>query len=379
MPVTTFSAHAPSGADDCWHMAPGFTGVAATPSGAFVVGACGVRLRIVGDRVEATSTPVVTMSMGGYGSCRAHRMHWSVAASSDRAAALIATPRCGPDPNAVWPNELERFDGRRWVRSTLKLGAPHDADVFAVSASPDGQLWAIVSGDDWHGPPANAVVRIDGSTIRELRPAIAPDLLRLIERAHADPASASALPNVVPYEHYAALAPVSVEEVWVAGALRQFVARNDEGRGEPSQHVAGAIWHRAADGTWSQRRVDDPELAAIAVGGDGTVVAGGGRIHRRSADGTWGELDGAPSHGITSVWVGGRDDVWLASACADERCRAPLVLHHDGTSLRRVALEPATTDASATPTAALASTPGGPVWLATATAVWRLDRPGRPR
>lgn len=380
VPVTTFAAVAPVAADDCWHLFPGFTAVAATPEGAFVVGACGVRLRLVGTRVEKQPTPVVNMSMGMMGSCRAHRMHWAISATSERAAALLASPRCGPDPSAVWANELERFDGTRWSTARVKLGAsdPHESDAFDLSLAGDGALWLVVRGDDWHGPPDNAIVRVEGGRAIESRLAIAPELRRLLAQVHADPAAASQLPPVVPYEHYAALAAVSRDEVWVAGGRKAYVSGAATGVGEPARADGAVVWHLAPGGTWHDHVVNDGGLTTVAVGADGTVVAAGTEVHRRSPTGAWETLAPAPESEATSVWVGARDDVWVAFPCRREGCVGATVLHHDGTSFQRVPLDaPPGGPLPDARSAHLASHPGGPVWLVTDVAVWRLERPGK--
>lgn len=156
--------------EECLHIFPGFTELAATPRGAWIVGACGVRLRYLDAKLERHTVPSRAMTVMMGVSCPAHRMHWSIWAASDEEAFALGSPRCGPDPSAVWSNELERFDGKRWMPVRAKFGAgdPHESDAFKIGGA-EGTIYVIVEGDSWHGPPDNAIVRLAGTRVEERR------------------------------------------------------------------------------------------------------------------------------------------------------------------------------------------------------------------
>jgi hypothetical protein len=127
----------------CAHWATGFTAIAPFAHGVWVVGSCGVRVRIDGGRLERFSTPVEKRPVLFSGECVAHVMHWSVAARSRSEAWILASPRCGADPNAVWPNELERFDGKRWRKSYSSFGVASGKPTGASMRTSTSQLRLI--------------------------------------------------------------------------------------------------------------------------------------------------------------------------------------------------------------------------------------------
>lgn len=379
-PVLTYPELAPQ--EECLHIFPGFVEIAATSRGVWVLGACGVRARYMDGKLERFATKVEQRTVMPGASCTAHRMHWSISASSDAEAFLLGSPRCGPDPSAVWQNELERFDGTRWThaRATFGAGNPHESDAFRL-ATKDGALYAVVSGDSWHGPPDNALVRVTGTRVEELRSGLGAANRALLDAAHRDPVKHhAAIPNAMPYEDYEHLVASKADELWVAGALREYVQQNADGHGEPEKHVAGAVWHLAA-GQWSEHRIDDEHLRAIAVAPDGTVFVGG--------DGLWRMQSGATSferlssgwaiaelgYGVGSIVALGAGDMWAALGCGAADCAGPVVVHYGGGVLRRVEVAfpdgaPEAGRLSRDPR--IDAKPGGPIWLLGEQVLWKL-------
>lgn len=368
--------------EECLHLFPGFTELSATPRGAWVVGACGVRLRYLDAKLERHTVPARAMTVMMGVSCPAHRMHWSIWAASDEEAFALGSPRCGPDPSAVWPNELERFDGRRWMPIRAKFGAgdPHESDAFELGGA-EGTIYVIVEGDSWHGPPDNAVVRLAGTRVEELRSALGAENRKLLELARANPEKhAAAVPNVIPYDDYEALVATSRDAVWVVGARRHYVGRNADGHGEPEKYVSGAVW-QASKEAWSEYPIADEYLRAISVAPDGTVfVAGDGLWRKKPAARSFERLEGGWAlpelgYGAQSVVARAADDVWIALGCGADACEGPIVLHHDGKALRRVDKawsKSAPEEAKTTRRPRLDAKPGGPVWLLSEQQLWKL-------
>ncbi len=368
--------------EECLHIFPGFTELAATPRGAWVVGACGVRLRYLDAKLERHTVPSRAMTVMMGVSCPAHRMYWSIWAASDEEAFVLGSPRCGPDPSAVWPNELERFDGRRWMPIRAKFGAgdPHESDAFEIGGA-EGMIYVLVQGDSWHGPPDHAVVRLAGTRVEERRSALGATNRKLLELARADPEKhAAAIPNVIPYDDYQALVATSRDEVWVVGARRQYVGRNAEGHGEPEKYVSGAVWQESK-GVWSEYPIADEYLRAISVAPDGTVFVAGDGLWRKKPDSkSFQRLESewaVPElgYGAQSVVARAADDVWIALGCGGDTCEGPIVLHHDGKALRRVDKawsKAAPEEARASRRPRLDAKPGGPVWLLGEQQLWKL-------
>ena len=370
-PVVTYEGLKPK--EECLHPFPGFAALDATAKAVWLVGACGVRGRFMNGQLERfpTKTKDMMVMPGAY--CPAHIMHWSVWGASDNDAYLLCSPRCGPDPNAVWPNELHHFDGKAWKSIAVSLSDPHQADIYQLSGA-NNALWAIIQGDDWSRPPDHSILRIEGSQTREVKAALSDEHRKVLSA----PASPTQIPNEVPYEEYRAIAAVSADEVWVAGTLRQWVQENEDGMGEPNRLVHGALWHYS-DGAWSEFHLDGvPE--AIAVAPDGTVWVGG--------DGLWvkrpqqepeliaSEASDSPlGDGVESLALTSNDDVWIALGCSQEDCKGPWVLHFDGTNLRRVESTlpeglPENNRLSREPRIKIQ--PEGQVWLMSEFLVWKL-------
>jgi hypothetical protein len=380
--LTTYREVAPN--DECLHVFPGFIDLAATAKGAFVVGACGVRLRFEGTKPERFATPTKTMTILPGFTCQAHRLHWSIWAPSHDEAFVLGTPRCGPDPSAVWPNELERFDGKRWmpIRATFGAGDPHESDAARIDGA-EGTLYAIVAGDPWHGPPDNAITRLAGTRVEELRSALGQPMRALLARAHADPtANAAALPNEIPYEGYGAIEVLGRDHAWVAGGLHQYVQRNQDGHGEPVRLVSGTVWELRGK-VAAEYRVDDESLSGIAVAPDGTVFAvGDGLWRKRPSDAGFERIARGWNidelgWGAKSVVAPRADDVWIALGCGGADCAGPIVVHYDGAQLTRVEVAwPANApdDGRGSRWPRVDAVGDGPVWLMGEQLVWRLSR-----
>lgn len=371
-PVLGYDDVAPK--EDCLSLGlhPGFGAIAATPGGVWVVGNCGVRVRLLGGKLERHSLPSVQKSLFG-GTCTSHRVHWSVWADSDSEAFLLSSPRCGPDPNAVWPNELERWDGRRWTPVRLRRSAKDHTDVLLLTGH-GTSLYAVVEGDGWFGPPDNAIVSIRGTSVAEARSGLG--AMRLLLESGSD----TPKPPVIPYEHYDCLVAPSADELWVAGELREYVSSTESTPGQPERHVAGAVWHAKA-GQWVVHRLAEGPIHAIDVAPDGTVFAAG--------DGLWRGRAGGPFERLASGWnteelgygaqglvARSSNDVWVSMGCTADDCEGPIVLHYDGASLDRVGIDlpQDASRAKSTRRTRLAGAAGGPLWLLGENQLWRLGK-----
>jgi hypothetical protein len=355
------------------HPFPGFSALGAGPTTAFVAGECGVRLRVTGSKVERDATPRPRMRFLPDGKCSAHIWHVSVAAWGDRSAALLSTPRCGADPNQIWSNALEVYDGSRWRKSPLEFGTgAHESDAEVIGAGRDGTVYALVQNDTWHGPPDDTVVRVEGRKAVAVRSGMSVEARRRLSTPHVTPGKENQLADGVSLEHYKALAVASRDDVWITG-VRSRVGGDREPSGNGGSSL---VWHFDG-GSWTETTLEGADLATIAVGSDGTVVATGDSLHRRRPGEGWEVLPLPPKTGTAAVWVGAADDVWIAYACDGTGCDRPVVLHHDGKRFQRVQVEAFAkgSDEEAGPVLFLASAAGAPVWLASKRALWRLDRP----
>jgi hypothetical protein len=376
--MVSYSELAPK--EECLHVFPGFVDIEATPRGVWLLGGCGVRVRIRDGKLERFPTVKEEVPVMANFTCTAHRMHWSIWAPGEEQAFLLGSPRCGGDPNAVWGNDLERFDGKRWTPVKAKFGAgnAHESDAFKLSGA-DGVVYAIVEGDAWHGPPDNAIASFDGKRVEELVSGLGAKNRKLLAAARADPtAPGAAVPTVVDYQHYQALEAVSKDDLWIVGAWRRY----DQGE----KHRAGAVW-RWHGRTWFEYPVDDEHLGAVAVAPDGTVIVAGDGLWLKSPEAKSfrlfdrGFAKGGNSLGARGIAARAADDVWIALSCMEGDCAGPDGIHFDGARLTRVEKswpEGVPQDMGLSREPRVEAAPGGPVWLMGEQVLWRLEAGGEP-
>jgi hypothetical protein len=153
-----------------------------------------------------------------------------VAAWGDRSAALLCTPRCGLDPNQIWSNALEVYDGSRWLKSPLELGrGAHESDAEVIGAGRDGALYALVQSDTWHGPPDDSVVRVEGPKAVTVRSGMSAEARRQLSTPRVAPAKDPQLQEGVSLEHYKALAVASRDghrQSFASSTARTFASRS---------------------------------------------------------------------------------------------------------------------------------------------------------
>jgi hypothetical protein len=346
---------------DCLHFGRGFTDLAVTAEGhVWLVGSCGVRVRFDGKRFEAFDLKPRHMRLFG-GSCLAHLHHWRIWGQNARHAFLLSTPRCGPDPNAVWSNGLERFDGRRWRQVPMRLGfSPHDTDLFVIAGAPDGSVWLLAQGDDWHGTPRDVVIR-HATTPSILREGVSADVSRPPARAD----------QTFRLERYSVLAPVSRDEAWVFGTRSEI----GPGATDAAQMPRGASWHYANSG-FAEHALETDEVKDAWAAEDGSIWVVGPDLWRWDG-GSFRRLPlglDPQRTPLVSVWARSQADVWLLAE-HDEPPFSYLVLNFAGHTLRRIEIQAEMPDPDSGGHTARIRGAGDHVWLVVRDHAWRLAPP----
>lgn len=315
----------------------GFQDLAALPSGgAWVAGHCGTRVRLDADgKVEDFSEPwqLTSVPVPGYGAtirCPETASFWGIWARSDHEAFAVSDGRCGTDPNLLWGRPLDRFDGTRWrLTKALPPAGPHEG-IPEQLAGTTRELYTLVTGDEWHGPPQCALLRYARGSWGK------PEL--------------TCPPPRTPRDRVMVLKSLAVAAdgaVWVAGQIWH-----------DGKATAGMLWSRDAGAKkWTETRVDDLELQSVSVGAGGSVWAAGTGLWRREAAGF---VRVAPAgEPIASLWAESSTRAWLVRS-------GPQVF--DGGRVLPVAIDP--TQDSVTRIRGS----GEHVWAISRGEVWRLER-----
>lgn len=240
---------------------PSFWDFDVLPSGtAWFAGGCGARLRAdPRGKVDDFRAPWKSVRFNAYGnvfaSCPGTATFWGIWARSETEAYVVGDTRCGTDPNSIWYRPLEKFDGARWQSTNVAFGAgPHEGIPWELSGNAH-ELYTLVEGDDWHGPPECGLYRFS--------------------KGKWGKAELSCPRPKQPTDRVMLLTSVDVTadgSLWVAGRVLA--------NGQPQ---SGMVWsRRKAEAAWTETAVDDLALHSVSVAADGSVWAAGRSLWRRN-------------------------------------------------------------------------------------------------
>ncbi len=377
-PVVTYAELEPKDPErECTHdYLSGFSAIAAYSDGAWLVGSCGVRVRVEGTKVERFPTPVETrMVQPDDYECAAYLMHWSIAARSRSEAWLLSSPRCNANPNAVWPNVLERFDGKAWRKAYSNFatasGKRTGGDAFEVFVAPDGAVFTQVHDMGGGSDLRNSLGRFANGRFTLLREGLDARVIAIFEASRRNPEGpVLEVPESYDSESYVELLPLSSAELFSL-ATRQTNLRDGDIR---TKSMVLAL----SKGAWSKEELDDASLSAGARAPSGVLWAAGKHLWRRRPGGSFEPVlrDVASSRAVSDIVVRGEDDLFLVMGCGEEpTCVGAQVLHYDGTSVQEVEVVPAAGLTASSMSASrphLAASANGDVWLQGENVMWRL-------
>ena len=297
---------------------------------AWIAGGCALRARYEGGRLHETRAKPITQQVGpARATCASVQRFSAILARAANEVYTVGTRTCGHDPSGVTALDLERWDGRAFqvVRSSEPRQDPHVSHVEALAAAPDGPLWGLARGDEWHGPAVGGVFRREkGKWGKAVRFALPSDWAS--ERTYP-PARWVDHPTLT-YESYVAMAATATGGVWVVGKVRSMAKRLQD-KGDDVLH--GAAWRIEADGRATMTVIDDLDLHDVSVAGDGSVWAVGQGLHRFDGKG-WSKVPvplAAPDR-LSSVWARSAGDVWMVNFDKG-------IYHWDGRSIARAPME----------------------------------------
>lgn len=268
------------------------------PNGqAWFAGSCGIRVRLdAAGKFDDFRVPWKLVKFNAYGNvwaeCPGTASFWGIWARSENEAFVVGDTRCGTDPNGIWYRPLEKFDGKNWSTTKVSFGKdPHDGIPWELAGN-DTELYTLVEGDDWHGPPGCAVHRFGAGAWDK------PEL--------ACPYPKKAEDRVMMLKNLA-VAPDGTR--WVVGVVYL-----------DQKPKTGMVWTRGkGDKAWTEMEVDDLALLGVSVAVDGSVWLGGNSLWRKKGASferlttTTPQVGALFAQSSTRVWLArdGKPFVWI--------------------------------------------------------------------
>jgi hypothetical protein len=267
---------------------PGFTDADVLENGqVWLSGTCGIRVRVdAAGKLEDFRAPWTTVKYIAHanvrGACPATAAFWGLLARSESEVFVVGDTRCETD--GLWYRPLEKFDGKRWISTQTRFDKDPLGTFPSKLAGDERELYTLVEGDPWTGPPACSVHRLgkNGWSKAELS---CPMPMR-------------------PQDRVLLLKGLDVARdgtLWVAGAVVR------------EQVQSGMVWSRRKPrAAWTEISVEDPELHSVSVADDGSVWLAGNSLWRLD-DSAFVRLTASGNQPIASVWAQNQSEAWITT------------------------------------------------------------------